>query len=229
MGDGYWRSAAEDAAMQDEHGFIWLAMLETVAEDLGEKKVLDAGCNQGGFLRLLVDAQGIAEGWGYDPAPGAIEDARRLAGARPLTFEVAETVPPGWTGFGVAFSREVLYLVRDLAGHARSVFDALDPGASYYAVMGVHDRSAIMAEWHAANAASLDLPPINDLDDVAELFESTGFSVALAELRFRFVPASAHRAQVPLLDWFDYYRRDKVLLRFSRPAAGGSPGVRSTP
>jgi SAM-dependent methyltransferase len=219
VSDGYWRSAAEDAAMQDEHGFIWLAILETVAEDLRGRKVLDAGCNQGGFLRLLVDAHEIGEGWGYDPAAGAIEDARRLSGDRALTFEVGDTVPPGWAGFEVAFSHEVLYLVRDLSGHAKAVYGALDPGASYYAVMGVHDRSPIMAEWHAANAASLDLPPINNLDGVAELFEATGFTVALAELRFRFVPASAHRAKAPLLDWFDYYRRDKVLLRFTRPAS----------
>jgi SAM-dependent methyltransferase len=217
MGDGYWRSAAEDAVMQDEHGFIWLAILDTVDEDLRGRKVLDAGCNQGGFLRLLVDAREIGEGWGFDPAAGAIEDARRLAGNRPLGFEVGDTVPPGWFGFEVAFSHEVLYLVRDLAGHAEAMFEALEPGASYYAAMGVHDRSPIMAEWHAANAASLDLPPINNLDDVAGLFEATGFTVALAELRFRFVPASLHRAKAPLLDWFDYYRRDKVLLRFTRP------------
>jgi SAM-dependent methyltransferase len=216
--DGYWRSAAEDAAMQDEHGFIWLALLDTVAEDLRGKKVLDAGCNQGGFLRLLVDAHQIVEGWGFDPAARAIEDARHLAADRPLTFEVGDTVPPGWGGFEIAFSHEVLYLVADLVGHAEAVFEAIEPGASYYATIGVHDRSPIMAEWHAANAASLDLPPINNLDDLAEVFEATGFTVALAELRFRFVPASVHRTDVPLLDWFDYYRRDKVLLRFTRPA-----------
>jgi hypothetical protein len=203
--------------MQDEHGFIWLAILDTVAEDLRGRKALDAGCNQGGFLRLLVDAHEIGEGWGYDPAAGAIDDARRLSGQRPLTFEVADTVPVGWAGFGAAFSHEVLYLVRDLAGHASAMFAALETGASYYAVIGVHDRSPIMAEWHTAHAESLDLPPINNVDDLAELFEATGFTVALAELRFRFVPASVHRADVPLLDWFDYYRRDKMLLQFTRP------------
>src|SRR5690606_13099138 len=80
----YWRSAAEDAAMQDEHGFIWLAMLDTIDVDLAGTRVLDAGCNRGGVLRLLADTRGIAEGLGYDPAAGAIDDARRLAGDRPL-------------------------------------------------------------------------------------------------------------------------------------------------
>jgi SAM-dependent methyltransferase len=96
MSRSYWRGAAEDVAMQDEHGFIWKAMLDTIDTDLAGSRVLDAGCNRGGFLRLLVDTAGIAEGYGYDPAFGAITDARRLAADRPLTFEVADTVPTEW-------------------------------------------------------------------------------------------------------------------------------------
>src|SRR5580704_5917421 len=99
MSTSYWRGAAEDEAMQDEHGFIWKAMLDTIDTDLAGRRVLDAGCNRGGFLRLLVDAAGIAEGYGYDPAAGAITDARYLAGDRPLTFEVADTVPEEWGAF----------------------------------------------------------------------------------------------------------------------------------
>ena len=106
----YWRSAADDEAMQDEHGFIWEAMLATIDVDLAGKRVLDAGCNRGGFLRLLADRCAIAEGFGYDPAAAAVDDARRLAGDRPLRYEATDTVPAGWTGFEVAFSHEVLYL-----------------------------------------------------------------------------------------------------------------------
>src|ERR1700735_111411 len=98
MGASYWRGAAEDAAMQDEHGFIWKAMLDTIDTDLAGLRVLDIGWNRGGFLRLLLEAEDIAEGYGFDPASGAIADARRLAGDRPLTFEVASHVPEGWSG-----------------------------------------------------------------------------------------------------------------------------------
>ncbi len=51
----YWQSAADDEAMQDEHLFIWRAMLETIDVDHSGTRVLDAGCNRGGFLRLLAD------------------------------------------------------------------------------------------------------------------------------------------------------------------------------
>ena len=135
--------------MQDEHGFIWKAMLETIDTDLAGRRVLDAGCNRGGFLRLLVDTARIAQGHGYDPATDAIADARRLAGDRPLTFEVSKTVPDGWGDFDVAFSHEVLYVLKDLATHAAELFDAVKVGGSYFAVMGVHEESPMMSAWHA--------------------------------------------------------------------------------
>ncbi len=94
--DLYWQSGAEDEAMQDEHGFIWRAMLATIDVDLSRRRVLDVGCNRGGFLRLLSGECEIAAGFGYDPAAGAIADAIRLSGDRPLVFETAETVPPEW-------------------------------------------------------------------------------------------------------------------------------------
>jgi SAM-dependent methyltransferase len=221
---GYWRGAAEDEAMQDEHGFIWRAMLETIDIDLTGRRVLDAGCNQGGFLRLLVDGAGIGQGYGYDPATQAIDDARKRAGGRPLTFEVASTVPGNWTRFDAAFSHEVLYLLADLPAHAAAMFSALNDGAAYYAVMGVHAGSRLMASWHASGAADLQLPPLYDLDQVARVFGEAGFDVAVSRLQFRFIPVSAHRPghedRRDLLDWLDYYSHDKVLFRFTRPARG---------
>jgi SAM-dependent methyltransferase len=220
----YWRGAAEDQAMQDEHEFIWRAMLDTVDVDLTGRRVLDAGCNQGGFLRLLVDQEGIGAGYGYDPASQAIEDARRLAGGRPLTFASGSTVPDGWTQFDVAFSHEVLYLLGDLRAHAAALFSALKDGAPYYAAMGVHAGSRLMSSWHASSADDLELPRLYDLDEVARLFEETGFNVAVGRLQIRFVPVAAHRANPEerhdLLGWLDYYSHDKVLFRFSRPARG---------
>jgi SAM-dependent methyltransferase len=207
--------------MQDEHGFIWLAMLEMVDIDLSGKKVLDVGCNRGGFLRLLVDRIGIGEGYGYDPASSAIDDARRLARAQPLNFETAATVPPGWSDFDAAFSHEVLYLVHDLPTHATALFTSLVPGGSYYATIGVHADSPLMTNWHARNAANLDLPGPYRLEEVADVFERVGFDVSMGRLPFRFVPVYAHRGDTPdyrLSSWLDYYYRDKVMFRFNKPA-----------
>jgi SAM-dependent methyltransferase len=214
----YWRSATDDEAMQDEHGFIWRAMLDTIDVDLAGRRVLDAGCNRGGFLRLLADEHGIAEGFGYDPAAGAIEDARRLAGDRPLHFEASSSVPEAWSGLDVAFSHEVLYLLPDLAPHAGAIHRSLRPGGVYFAVMGVHTGSPLMVEWHAASREELRLPPLYDIDEVIASFRRTGFDASVARLAIRFVPISGrgHHHEARSLEWLTYYHEHKLLLRFAR-------------
>jgi SAM-dependent methyltransferase len=213
----YWQSADEDAVMQDEHAFIWNAMLDTIDVDLAGLRVLDAGCNRGGFLRLLATRVGIAAGFGYDPAAGAIADARRLAGDLPLVFEAAPTVPAEWNGFEVAFSHEVLYLIHDLAAHAEAIHRSLAPGAPYYAAMGVHAGSPGVAEWHAENAHRLDLPALYTLDEVISAFTGAGFEIAVSRLKFGFIPLSDHARSFPAD--LDYFYAHKVMLRFTRPRA----------
>jgi SAM-dependent methyltransferase len=215
----YWRSAAEDEAMQDEHGFVWEAMVEAVRSPLAGLRVLDIGCNRGGFLRMLSDTRHIGAGFGYDPAAAAIADARRLAGARPLQFEAAASLPSGWGRFDVAFSHEVLYLIADPQAHAESVYQALVQGGSYYVVMGVHAASPLMVEWHREHATELALPPLHDVDDVAASFAAAGFDVAASRMPISFVPLSAQAPRV--LEWLEYYNEKKLLFRFTRPNARG--------
>ena len=210
----YWQSADEDAAMQEEHEFIWRAMLATIDLELSGRRVLDAGCNQGGFLRLLASEAGIAAGYGYDPASAAIADARRLAGDEPLTFEVGDTVPANWAGFDVAFSHEVLYLVHDLEAHAAAIHRSLNSGAVYYAVMGVHAGSPGMAEWHAGNAERLNMPPLYSLDEVVRAFTAAGFRAAASRLKIGFVPLSEHAPSFP--SGLEYFYEHKVMLRFQK-------------
>lgn len=215
--DAYWRSAALDEAMQDKHGFAWRAMLDTIDVELRGMRVLDAGCNRGGFLRLLCDAYGIRQGWGYDPAFGAVDDARRPAGDRPLTFEVAETVPDGWRGFDVAFSHEVLYLIHDLPAHAAAIHDALVPGGVYFGVMGVHADSSL-AVWHRDNAPQLGLPRLYGIDEVIDCFGSKGFEASVARLKMGFIPAAGNMPDLP--KWVEYFYDHKFMLRFAKPLDG---------
>ena len=130
------------------------------------------------------------------------------------------------------FSHEVLYLIHDLPAHAGAVFEALAPGGSYYAVMGVHTGSPFMAEWHRAHAEELRLPELYNLDEVAGVFGAAGFDVAGARLNVGFVPARGHTsgdragsspaAAAPELSrWIEYYNDHKILLRCTRPSFDG--------
>ena len=131
-------------------------------------------------------------------------------------------MPDGWAEFDAAFSHEILYLLHDLASHAAAMLSALEPGAPYFAVMGVHARSRMMSAWHSSVASELALPKLYDLDEVVEVFDDVGFEVSVARLRLRFVPVSelggGHEHRRGLMDWLDYDERDKVLFRFTRPS-----------
>jgi hypothetical protein len=79
----------------------------------------------------------------------------------------------------------------------------------------------MMSAWHSSVASELALAKLYDLGEVVEALEAAGFDVSVARFRLRFVPVSARgggRAQRQgLVDWLDYYARDRILFRFTRP------------
>ena len=211
----YWFDEDTDKAMEGEHLFVWRTMLGMVEDDLDGARVLDIGCSTGGFLRLLVDELGIGAGCGFDPAAGPVAIARERRDGRPLEYEAATEVPPQWSGFDVAFSHEVLFVLPDLASHAAQVWRSLRPGGSYYAVFGTHDRNPSMADWHASVREQLSLPPVRSLEDVASAFTGAGFEAHLGRMRFGLLPLSL-MGDTDLGTVLDYYDRHKVIFRFVR-------------
>ena len=210
----FWWDEQTDLGMEHEHRFVWETMLDMVDADLAGARVLDVGCNTGGFLRLLADRTGIAEGRGYDPARRPIELADARRGARPLTHAVAERRPEGWTGFDVAFSHEVLFVIHDLAAHADDVYQGLRPGGTYYAVTGVHDGDPGARPWHDEVAERLSLPPLRSVGSILATFAEAGFEAHVGRMPFRFIPA--HALEDDAAATLDYYARHKLMFRFQR-------------
>ena len=63
------RNAADEEAMGAAHAPIWRRMIDVgVNEDLRPSTVLDYGCNQGGFLRMLYDRHPFRSAVGIDIA-----------------------------------------------------------------------------------------------------------------------------------------------------------------
>jgi SAM-dependent methyltransferase len=218
--DGFWRSAEADQAMQRGNACAFEAMGEAEKSRLNGAAVLDVGCNKGAFLRYLYDHYALGSARGFDPADGAIAEARVLNGDRRIEYQASSRPPAGWSGVDIAFSQEVMYLIDDLVEHADDIWNTLRPGGLYVAVTSVHAHSRLMAPWHEANADALQLPPLRRLEDYLSPFLDRGFSAEVTRLQIRAVPID-----VDLLDrtWdlLEFWTRtnDKVVFRFEKPSA----------
>jgi hypothetical protein len=78
----------------------------------------------------------------------SIARAEALKGDRPLSYHVASEVAALGRRFDLAFSHEVLYLLPDLAAHARDMAAVLKPGAS------ISRRWAVIATCRCGHAGA---------------------------------------------------------------------------
>ncbi len=214
------RNPADEEAMGAVHAPIWRRMADvSVPHDLGSSTVLDYGCNQGGFLRLLYDGHSFQSAVGIDIARESVARAELLKGQRPIEYKVADSAASLGRVFDYAFSHEVLYLLPDLAAHARDIRAALQPGAAYVAAMGCHTDSSVWPRWRKLIAETSSIPLYDhSLEDVSKAFAGAGFSVSVRPLALdAFMPVAIGSAYFPkVVDQLRYYTADKVLFRFIR-------------
>jgi len=209
--------AAREAAMEDGHRPLWRHFIETIVEaDLLTRQILDFGCNRGGFLRLLYALKPFKSAVGVDIARNSISAARDLVGLAPIDYEVAADLSAWPDRFDLAFSYEVIYLLRDIADHAASMFAALQNGGVYYAVTGCHTDSPLWPSWRniigeSTNAPVLDRSP----DDYASASQAAGFDVSVRRFGYAgFLPVSKDKRYYPkLTDAVDYAAQHKLLFR----------------
>lgn len=214
------RNPADEEAMGAAHAPIWRRMVDvSVPHDLSGSTILDYGCNQGGFLRLLYDRQPFKSAVGLDIARESVARAELLKGHRPIEYRVADSPAGLGRTFDFAFSHEVLYLLPDLAQHALDMRSALRVGGAYVAAMGCHTDSAVWPHWRRLISETSSIP-IHDhsLDSVARTFTESGFSVAVRPLDLdAFMPVTVGSPYFPkIVDQLRYYSQDKVLFRFVR-------------
>ena len=81
------RNPADEESMGAAHAPIWRRMIDvSVPHDLSQSTVLDYGCNQGGFLRLLYDRHPFKSAVGIDIARESVARAELLKGQRPVDY-----------------------------------------------------------------------------------------------------------------------------------------------
>ncbi|MEM9812319.1 MAG: class I SAM-dependent methyltransferase [Pseudomonadota bacterium] len=213
--------AAEEDSMTEEHTWIWREMIDSVPEaDLSQAKILDIGCNQGGFLRLLHDTRPFAKAVGIDLAKQAVARAEARKGDRPIDYIASSRLADAGEGFDLAFSHEVIYLIEDLEDHARQVAAALKPGGRYDAVTCCHSDNPLWSTWHPMIASFSNIPvPNHSVSDIAGAFRAAGLSVSCARfMADAFVPIWPSNAYFPNeISRLEVYATWKLCFRCERP------------
>jgi SAM-dependent methyltransferase len=214
------RNPADEEAMGAAHAPIWRRMIDVAVHgDLRQSTVLDYGCNQGGFLRMLHDRHPFRAATGIDIARESVARADLLKGHRPVEYKVADSAASLGRTFDYAFSHEVIYLLRDLPAHARDMRAAVRPGGSYVAAIGCHVDSTVWPRWRKLIAETSSIPIFDhSLEDVSKAFSEAGFIVSVRPLDLdAFMPVTVGSAYFPkVVDQLRYYSQDKVLFRFVR-------------
>lgn len=214
-----WSSLSdEEDTMTEDHTWIWCEMIDAIDEtNLSGADVLDFGCNQGGFLRLLHDLRPFRSGVGVDIARRPVEIAEANKGNRPVTYHATNDLADLERSFDIAFSHEVIYLLDDLNEHARQIAKALKPGGSYYAVTCCHRDSPLWAMWRSKIQEFSNVPvPNHGISDIAGAFRNAGFAVSVRRfLANAFVPLSEPDDYFPTdVDRLETYSRWKLMFRF---------------
>ena len=212
------RNPADEEAMGAAHTPIWRHMIDvSVSDDLRDATVLDYGCNQGGFLRMLYDRHPFRAGVGLDIARESVARAELLKRQRPIEYRAGSIAADLGHSFDFAFSHEVLYLLPDLSVHAADMKEALRPGGTYVAAVGCHTDSAVWPKWRKLIAETSSIPIYDhSLDRVAKAFSDAGFTVSVRPLALdAIMPVTVGREYFPkIVDQLRYYSQDKVLFRF---------------
>lgn len=132
---------------------------------------------------------------------------------------MATDLAPWADSVDVAFSYEVIYLLPNLAGHARQIRSAPRAGGVYDAVDGCHTASPLWPRWRTVIGASSsarvqDRSP----DGYVEAFHGEGFEVSVWRFGFQgFVAPPRSRDYCPsVVDALSYPDEHKLLFRLER-------------
>lgn len=133
--DNWWlENSNGDQEMEDSHQRGWENVMALIDEkDILNKDILDFGCNQGKFLRLIFDKTSFNRGYGIDIAKNAIHIAKLRVGNYPIHYTQAEDARTLNKSFHTVISTSVLYLIDDLDAHFKMIFDVLHKKGVYYA------------------------------------------------------------------------------------------------
>jgi len=163
---------------------FWTAMIrEIIPPHTGNERVLDFGCGDGQFLRLLNNIRPYASGLGVDIDENAISQA--LANVRDgeqIAYSSPSVLKNLSEEFDLAFSQEVFWMIKDLPTLANTMFRVLKEKGEYYATMGCHIENPLWP--HRRRLLKEQGVNVYDysLDEIVGVFFDAGFEVGVKRL-----------------------------------------------
>lgn len=220
--DVWWNEEAiGDQQMEDNHQRHWEKVLNHVeVKDFTDLNVLDFGCNQGGFLRALYQEHPFKNGVGVDLARKSIEVAESRKGDLPLHYYATASPEHLDMKFDVAFSISVIYLIKDLKQHAKTMKKLLANGGSYYSTFTDYRKNPSVDNMKKIidHYGSLGMN-LHTLDDIAQAFLAEGFEVGIQRLLpTGYIPISADdRWFLAADDRVHYEYEQSYIFKFTLP------------
>lgn len=181
---------------------FWTAMVnEVIPPHTGQEVVLDYGCGDGQFLRLLHNMRPFSHGHGVDIDPVSLEKARQnLRAGEPIEYDTPAALEGVVGKFDLVFSQEVFWMIEDLEALARTIYRVIKDKGEYYATMGCHIENPLWP--HRRRLLTGEGHRVFDysLDQVADVFHRAGFEVGLKRLPVEYFNIyhpefTPHRAQ----------------------------------
>jgi|GEM_PF-1214005 SAM-dependent methyltransferase len=169
-----------------QHGNIifWTSMIhEIIPRRTGSEVVLDYGCGDGHFLRLLHQMRPFAHGLGVDIDEAALETARASRREpEPIEYASLTALDSLEQHFDFVFSQEIFWMIEDLPALAKTLHRVLKDKGEYYATMGCHIENPLWV--HRRQVLRSEGVRYFDysLDEVADIFYAAGFEVGLKRL-----------------------------------------------
>ena len=119
---------------------FWTAMVnEVIPPHTGQEVVLDYGCGDGQFLRLLHNMRPFSHGLGVDIDPVSLEKARQvLRAGEPIKYGTPAALEGVVGKFDLVFSQEVFWMIKDLEALARTIYRVVKDKGEYNATVGCH-------------------------------------------------------------------------------------------
>lgn len=145
-----WIKQARTHTMPSRDGLLDKPMLAACGDVRGSN-VLDCGCGEGRFCRILLE-RGAERVLGIDLCQPMINAARELQSEKD-SYRVADAEDMSFLDDG-SFDLTISYLnqcdLRDFKANSHEVFRVLKPGGKFI-IANVHPMRSAVGEWHTSN------------------------------------------------------------------------------